>query len=145
MIERLFRFNLIARSFALLSALTTCYLGWYSPSSLTARILDMGGGAGVLVLVLMTVVGMAGLADVVVNDLMPDRFRLPRTERNRHTGYNLLGALYLVQAMPGLRLDAAGAAGLIAYYVGSGVLCGWLAWALVIRDDKHALGVDHAA
>ena len=137
----LFRFNLIARCFALLAASITCYLGWASPSSLTARILAMGGEIGMVVLATMTVAVAVGLADILINDLLPRRFALPWAARNRHTGYNLIGALYLMQAVPGMALDSAGTPGLIMYYVGSGLLCGWLAWALVIRgrDEPELL------
>lgn len=144
MIERLFRFNLIARCFALLCASITCYLGWFAPSSLTARVLEMSGATGQGVLAVMTAVALIGIADVIVNDLMPQKYALRRAARNRHSGFNLLGVLYVVMAVPGLQVDSAGAAGLVTYYVGVGLLCGWLAWAMVIRSDIHRVEAEHA-
>lgn len=142
--ERLFRFNVIARAFALLSAAITSYLGWLSPSSLTGRILSMGGEIGVLALVLLSLAAAVGLLDILINDMMPPRFTLRIVAQHRHSGYNLIGLLYLVQAVPGMSLDAAGSAGLVAYYCGVGMLCGWLAWALVIRG-RDEVGLLDAA
>lgn len=132
------RFDFVARTSILVQSATTVSLGWLAPTSLTARILAEGDGTGRCLLWAMTIVTLAGLADAVVNDLMPESWQLECIQRNRHIGFMLLGAAYLVQAFAGLGNSPGGAHVLLANYVGVGGVCGLFAAAAAVRPS-HAL------
>ena len=132
------RFDFVARASILAQSATTVALGWLSPSSLTARILAEGGVAAQGLLWLMTMATLVGIADAVVNDLMPENWRLECIQRNRHIGFMLLGAAYLVQAFAGLENAPSGAHVLLANYLGVAGVCGLFAAAAAVRP-RHAL------
>lgn len=132
------KFDFVARIAILVQSATTVSLGWFAPVSLTARILAEGGVAARGLLWAMTAVTLLGIADAVVNDLMPESWRMECAQRNRHIGFMLLGAGYLVQAFAGLDNAPSGAHVLLANYLAVGGVCGLFAAAAAVRPS-HAL------
>ena len=132
------RFHALARAAILCQSLTTVLLGWFSPGSLTARIIDAGGDVAHAVLIGMTGAALLGLLDLIVNDWMPAGFKIPLLRRNRNIGYMLLGGCYLVQAFASITSLPPGSAILIANYTCTGLLCGVFAAAASLRPH-HAL------
>lgn len=64
-------------------------VSWFDSNSLTWRAISSTGGFGWCLMFLTAFFCLMGVVDVVVNDLMPDRFRLPTAYRWRH--WSLLG------------------------------------------------------
>jgi hypothetical protein len=132
--QRLLRYNLLARVAILVQASTTASLGWMSPGSLTARLLESGGQIGQAVLVLMTALVVVGWLDVLCNDAAGRRLAAPR--RHEHLGYLGLGAVYWAQAMAGAALLEGGAWVLLANYLGAGAVCCWYGWTSAARGGR---------
>lgn len=131
--HRMLRFDLIARFAIIAGATITCLLAWCVPASLTAQVLAEGGSAGRLVLLLLTGCMLVGWLDIVVNDMMPDRWHCRWAKRNLHRGYSVIAMLYLLQAYASLG-DALGPEDLLAlgYTVNAGI-SGWYAWTTAVR------------
>ena len=135
--HRLLRFNTTARVALLVQASTTAALGWWTPGSLTARVLADGGAVGSALLVAMTVLVSGGWIDVLVNDLLPDRMTLDVVRRKEHIGYLMLGAVFWAQAMGGLTTQEPGAGVLLGYYLMIGGVCCWYGWMSALRGGRH--------
>ena len=132
------QFHFLVRVALLVQASTTVSLAWHSPFSLTARLIEIGGVPAQWVLCAMTAALIVGLADALINDVLPQRFSLQCVRRNRHIGYMLLGATYLIQAFAGLADAPSGAGILLGNYVATGIGCGAFALAATLRPS-HAL------
>lgn len=132
------QYSLLARLALLTQASTTAALAVFSPTSLTARILQTGGAIGELLAWLLLVVTALGWVDFLLNDLL--RGRLARwvarfLVANQHTGYLTLGALFLVQAFAGSSLGPAGGSVLVVNYVAIGTLCSWFGLVVALRGS----------
>lgn len=131
--HRLLQFDLLVRVGILFAATTTCLLGWFVPQSLTAVLLEGGAEIGCAVLIVMTGAVAIGYADVLVNDLLPDRYSLPIAKHLRHLGYSLLAALYLLQAYVSVG-DSMGPEDLLPFgYALNAVMAAWYSWTTAIR------------
>ena len=135
--HRLLRFNATTRVAILVQATTTAALGWFSPGSLTARLLADGGTIGQMVLLALSVLVCIGWADVVVNDVLPARWTLMAVRRREHMGYMLLGAVYWAQAMGSTSQHIQGSEVLLANYLMIGGVCCWYSWISVMRGGRH--------
>lgn len=83
--------------------LTICLLtmamtavAWWEPASLSHHLLTRVDGWAQAVSIAMVLLAAIGVADVVVNDMLPPRFVLPGVDAYRHLGYMALGAMHLV-------------------------------------------------
>lgn len=131
--HRLLRFDLLVRVAILFAATITCLLAWFVPQSLTAVLLDQGGAIGQVVLVALTMAVAIGYADVLINDLLPDRFSLPAVKHNRHLGYSIIGGLYLLQAYVSVG-DSIGPEDLLPLgYMLNAIMAGWFSWTTAWR------------
>lgn len=131
--HRLLQFDLLVRVAILFAATTTCLLAWFVPQSLTAVLLAGGNEIGRGVLVVMTMAVSIGYADVLVNDLLPDRYSLAVAKHFRHLGYSLLAALYLLQAYVSVG-EALGPEDLLPFgYALNAVLSAWYSWTTAVR------------
>lgn len=135
--HRMLRYGLIARVVLLTQAATTVALAWASPGSLSAELLAAGGEIGRGVLLLMTAMVVVGWLDVLVNDCLSQRWRLPFTEAHEHSGYLGLGALYWMQAMAGAGALGQGGWVLVFHYVAMGAACCWFGWTSAMRGGRH--------
>ena len=136
MLDRLTRFNLISRVACLWVSALTVHLGWASPLSLTGQVFAAGPALGSAALAVMTLAVIGGFVDVLVSDLLPERYTGHWLARRRHLGYMLLAATYFVQAIPAASIGTAGFMALTMHYVGMGTICAWLSWSLVIRSEQ---------
>lgn len=131
--HRLLQFDLLVRVAILFAATTTCLLAWFVPQSLTAGLLAGGAEIGRAVLIVMTGAVAIGYADVIINDMMPDRYSLPVAKHYRHLGYSLLAALYLLQAYVSVG-DTMGPEDLLPFGYGlNALLAGWYSWTTAVR------------
>ena len=131
--HRLLQFDLLVRVSILFAASITCLLAWFVPQSLTAVLLADGAEIGRAVLLVMTGAVAIGYADVIVNDLAPDRYSLPIAKHLRHLGYSLLAALYLLQAYVSVG-DSMGPEDLLPFgYALNAVMAAWYSWTTAIR------------
>lgn len=131
--HRLLQFDLLVRVAILFSATTTCLLAWFVPQSLTAVLLASGAEIGRVVLIVMTGAVAIGYADVLINDLAPDRYSLPLAKHLRHLGYSLLAALYMLQAYVSVG-DTMGPEDLLPLgYALNAILSAWYSWTTAVR------------
>lgn len=131
--HRLLQFDLLVRVAILFAATITCLLAWFVPQSLTAVLLADGAEIGRAVLLVMTGAVVIGFADVLVNDLMPDRYSLPVAKHLRHLGYSLLAALCLLQAYVSVG-DSLGPEDLLPFgYALNALMAAWYSWTTAIR------------
>lgn len=135
--RRLLRFNVLARCAILTQASATVGLGWLSPGSLTARLLETGGPLGMAVLAVMSTLVAIGWVDVLANDVLPSARAWPRRMlRQEHMGYLGLGATYWAQALAGAAHAELGAWVLVGTYVATGGLCCWYGWISAMRGGR---------
>lgn len=90
----------MVRLYIALSILTNSLVGFFEPMSPGAWVLR-SSHAGWLWLSALFAMGLFSLADVIVNDLMPERYSLDALRNQRHTGYSAvamatLGLSYVV-------------------------------------------------
>lgn len=131
--HRLLRFDLQVRVAILFASTITCLLAWFVPRSLTSVLLENGGVIGEAVLVLLTVATLVGYADVLINDLLPERFAWRAIKHRRHLGYSLIGGLYLLQAYVSVG-DTIGPEDLLPLgYCLNAVMAGWFSWTTAWR------------
>lgn len=131
--HRLLQFDLLARVSILFSSTITCLLAWFVPQSLTAVLLADGAEIGRVMLIIMTTSVAIGYADVLINDLLPDRFSFPVVKHYRHLGYSLLAALYLLQAYVSVG-DTMGLEDLLPFgYCLSALMSAWYSWTTAVR------------
>lgn len=131
--HRLLRFDLLVRVAILFAATITSLLAWFVPQSLTSVLLANGGVIGQSVLLALLVVTGIGYADVVINDLAPERFAWPLVKLNRHLVYSLIGGVYLLQAYVSVG-ESLGLEDLLSFGYGlNALLCGWFSWTTAWR------------
>ena len=126
--QRMTRFHLVARCILLGTSATTAALAWWTPGSATATLMSEGGSAAATAMVTLTVLTCLGWLDVVVNDLLPDRWQLPLLAWRRYWGFSALGAVYWMHAFAGIATGhTQGISVLLAWYLFVGFCCGWFA------------------
>jgi hypothetical protein len=138
MTHRLMRFSLIARCLMLLPATSNVLLAIVAPESLSAMLSRHEGPAQGAVLLVMAALVIVGWLDVLINDFLPESWRMSWARSRRHIGYSFLAAVYLVKALASVDAEVDGATVLAGYYFGAAVLCGWYTWAAALRPH-HAL------
>lgn len=77
----------ITRLYVALSILTNILASWYEPQALTHKLIDASGEQGWVMVGILGSICIVAIADVVVNDLLPDKFRLASAKRYRHLIY----------------------------------------------------------
>lgn len=131
--HRLLQFDLQVRVGILFAATITCLLAWFVPQSLTEILLAEGGDVGTVVLCLLTLATLIGYADVLINDLLPEPFSLSVVRHNRHLGYSLIAALYLLQSYVSVG-ESLGPEDLLPLgYALNALLAAWYSWTTAVR------------
>lgn len=77
----------ITRMYVAASVLASVAVIWWEPHTLTHRLISQSGAAGWWLVALLAVVAGAGIVDVIVNDILPDRFHLLCIKQRRHLLY----------------------------------------------------------
>jgi len=77
----------ISRLYLALSTLATIGVIWLESDSLMHRLITQSGPAGWYLVGILAFVAIVALADSIVNDLLPDRYRLKAAKRYRHLVY----------------------------------------------------------
>jgi hypothetical protein len=77
----------ITRLYVALSALTSILVSWLEPQALTHKLIDASGRQGWAVVAILAAICLVAIADVIVNDLLPDQFKMVATKRHRHLIY----------------------------------------------------------
>lgn len=132
-IHRLLKFDLIARCAILTQVVFTCALAWFVKTSLTAKLIATGASSGYAVLVVLTVIAVACVLDIVVNDLLPDSYVLASVKKRRHLLYHVVAGLYFIQAFAGIGTSLDVEDILCLSYLFTGGLSAWYSWAVSLR------------
>ena len=77
----------LTRLYVACSAFSTCCATLWEPAALTHRLISASGRPGWLLMVVMASLAACAIFDVVVNDLMPDRFKIGWAKQSRHLIY----------------------------------------------------------
>lgn len=131
--HRLLRFDLLVRVAILFASTITCLLAWFVPSSLTAALLIESGAVGRVVLLALTVTTGVGYLDVLINDLMPDGFRIRSIKCKRHLGYSMIAFLYFIQAYASVGATFGPEDLLSMGYMMNGAMAAWFSWTSAVR------------
>lgn len=113
---------------------TLVVVSWTEPISITARAIARTGEAGWAVVLMLGVSCVVLVLDVVVNDLLSDRYQFRSALRWRVFGF--FGVSILLGILGALVAYAIGYTSLLYVYWLNGAFAGWLAY----RDifDRHA-------
>jgi len=132
--------SFICRLALMWQAAVTVTLAHMAPTSLTAEMIARAGPMGRLAAFLFAGFVVVALLDMIVNDLLPDRYVLRWTERYRWLGVAGIGIVYLFLATTAaVGRVADGEWVLIAAYLGHAVLCLWWAVACVLIEYRTAM------
>ncbi|MDN4590250.1 hypothetical protein DBA29_17305 [Xenophilus aerolatus] len=77
----------ITRLFVACSTVATILVIWWEPEALTHRLISQSGAQGWWLVGLLACVAVLGVADVIVNDILPDRISIAWVKRRRHFVY----------------------------------------------------------
>lgn len=77
----------MTRLYVALSAFATIVVIWWEPAALTHRLITQSGLPGWYLVGALAALALFGVIDVVVNDMLPDRFRIRCAKRYRHLIY----------------------------------------------------------
>ncbi|CAN5857208.1 hypothetical protein BH11PSE13_BH11PSE13_12060 [soil metagenome] len=80
----------ITRLYVALSTVMSIIVSWLEPGALTHRLIDRSGEQGWVMVGLLAVVCGFAIVDVVVNELLPEKFKLPTAKKHRHLIYMAL-------------------------------------------------------
>ena len=131
--HRLLSFELLVRWSVLSTSTVTCLLAWYVPQSLTAVLLHNGGPLSEAVLLALTAAVGIGYLDVLINDILPDRYKFNLVKASRHLGYSVIGGLYMLQAFVSVGTTI-GPEDLLPFgYLLNAFVCGWYSWTTAWR------------
>lgn len=103
-------------------------VSWYEPRSMSAVAIDAAGPVGWFLVLAMAAGCLVGLADVIVNDLLPERFELPTAKNWRHIGLGLIGLSLAAMAFV-IAFSAGFSILVLAYWMNAG-----FALALMLLD-----------
>ena len=134
-IARLFHFQTVAKLAVLVFTCTTVALAWFSPASLTFRLIESGAGYGRGTLIVMTVLAALALVDTIysLSTLAPEAL-----EKYVPTIYSALGATYFLQSFVLIGHSAIRGDVLATGYLANGLVCAILAGTIAVRGDDHA-------
>lgn len=93
------RFWLTRLTIALEVLVGIVLVSWFEDGSLTARAIERTGWAGWMLVLLLGGACLICIADVIVNDLMPDRFTLRGVKHWRHMGLLAIAMLLAMLAV----------------------------------------------
>lgn len=81
-------------------AVTAAIAGW-DPYSQHRFAMAEDGYGGLVAMTLLATIALAGMVDVVINDVLPERYSLPWTHRHRHVVFMALavGQVALIYAL----------------------------------------------
>lgn len=83
------------RLYLCLSTLVVSLISLASTTSLNATLIAAAGVSGLVVTWILAVFGMIGLADAIINDILPDRWQFPTAAYYRHLGFIAIASLNL--------------------------------------------------
>lgn len=83
--------------------LTVCWMTlallsvtWWEPESLSFHLIHYTNGWGHALSYLMAIMAVIGIADAIVNDVLPDKYSIPWVGQYRHIGYVILAVAHMV-------------------------------------------------
>lgn len=91
------------RLYVVMISLFSAFVGFVEPRSLMYIIADNGGLAGEILLWAFAVIGVFGIVDVIINDVLPDDYVLKPGLRWRHIIYMSLSIAYALELFIGYR------------------------------------------
>ena len=137
---RLLDMSLICRLSLMWQAAITTLLSHLSPTSMTAELIARAGPVGQVAAFGFSMFVVVAVLDLIVNDLLPDRFTLAWAQRYRWLGVSGIGIVYLFLASSALVGHVAdGEWVLILAYVGLSSCCFWWAAACVNIEYREAI------
>ena len=101
---------------------------------LNHRPVEQAGAAGFLVLALQAGLAMIGLLDIFINDILPERFRIPSARFYRHymyIGLALCNSAFLLVMAKNDTLTL-----LALSYVVDGIAAVWIAVGTIVRNQR---------
>lgn len=102
--------------------------------SLNGKLVEQSGEAGFAVLFAQAALAIIGLLDIIINDVLPDRFRIPTARFCRHyvyIGLALCNSAFLLVMAKNDTLTL-----LALSYVVDGIAAVWIAVGTIIRNQR---------
>jgi uncharacterized membrane protein (DUF4010 family) len=87
----------VLRSYLMLNALSLVLLSFLEPRSLTGYIASRSGALGETLMVVMAIIGLIGIADIIINDFLPARITWHWPLDCRHCIYMSMAMCYAIQ------------------------------------------------
>lgn len=114
------------RIYLCFSTLVVALISLAAPTSLNARLIAQSGASGLVVSWLLGCFALIGLADALINDILPARFTIPLALQHRHLGYIGIASLNVAFLYAMARSDAV--TWLAARYALDATFCTLVAW-----------------
>lgn len=105
-------YSWLVRFYVSASVAVTAFVAGWDPTSQHRRVMLEDGHGGAVAIFLLAAFALAALVDLLINDLLPERFSLRCTHRHRHVVFMLMaigqvGLLFALAAQRELRPSAA--------------------------------------
>lgn len=141
--------SIFPRSLYVGSGLCTTGLAILAPDSLTATLIAQAGLAGAIASGVFGLALLALFLDIVVNDLMPNRFYLRRSRDYRWLAVSSLACVFwlfgTLAVLPQNHVDLSGSWVLVLWYFAQGAWGMWFAWSTKLKRYRTTLArqTDH--
>ena len=77
----------LTRLYLACSILSPLFITWLEPEAITHRLINESGALGWYMALALGIVCVVGIVDVIINDILPDRYQLLCAKRHRHLIY----------------------------------------------------------
>lgn len=122
------------RTYLCLRTLIVVVVSLFVEGPLNGKLVEQSGEAGFAVLFAQAALAIIGLLDIIINDVLPDRFRIPTARFCRHyvyIGLALCNSAFLLVMAKNDTLTL-----LALSYVIDGIAAVWIAVGTIIRNQR---------
>lgn len=122
------------RTYLCAQTLIVIIVSVFTEGSLNGRLVEQAGGVGYLVLALQAALASIGLLDIFINDILPDRFRIPAARFYRHYVYIGLAVCNCAFLLVMAKNDTLTL--LALSYVADGMAAVWVSVGTIVRNQR---------